>query len=76
MHEVCIHLEAEAVLAIIKQVEQGDWHWVSSDVVAYEINNTPSDERKERLWSMECRASERLELATEASAAMCWANQG
>ena len=57
-----IHLEAESVLAIIKQVEQGDWHWVSSDVVAYEINNTPSDERKERLWSMECRASERLEL--------------
>lgn len=22
-----IHLEAEAVLAIIKQVEQGDWQW-------------------------------------------------
>ncbi len=57
-----IHLEAEAVLAIIKQVEQGDWQWLSSDIVAYEINNTPSDERKERLWSLECRATERLEL--------------
>ena len=27
-----IHLEAESVLSIIKQVEQGDWYWVSSDV--------------------------------------------
>ncbi|MBJ6608994.1 MAG: PIN domain-containing protein [Candidatus Thiothrix moscowensis] len=61
-----IHLEAEAVLAIIRQVEQGHWQWVSSDVVAYEINNTPSDERKERLWSLEISSTERQELTDAA----------
>lgn len=30
-----IHLEAEAVLAIIRQVEFGAWSWVSSDAVSY-----------------------------------------
>ncbi|MDD5057307.1 MAG: PIN domain-containing protein [Sideroxydans sp.] len=60
-----VHLEAEAVLGIIRQVEQAEWTWVSSDAVLYEISKTPNEERKERLWSLESGASLRLEL-TEA----------
>ena len=60
-----VHLEAEAVLGIIKQVEQAEWTWVSSDAVVYEISKTPNEDRKERLWSLESGASERIEL-TEA----------
>ena len=60
-----VHLEAEAVLGIIKQVEQAEWTWVSSDAVVYEISKTPNTDRKERLWSLESGASERTEL-TEA----------
>jgi predicted nucleic acid-binding protein len=57
-----VHLEAEAVLGIIQQVEQTEWTWVSSDAVVYEISKTPNEDRKERLWSLESGASERLEL--------------
>lgn len=60
--QVRIHLEAEAVLAIIKQVELANWTWVSSDAVIYEISKTPNEARKERLWSLESGATERLEL--------------
>lgn len=60
-----IHLESEAVLAIIKQVEQAGWTWVSSEALIYEISKTPNVARKERLWSLESGASERLELNEE-----------
>lgn len=57
-----IHLEAESVLAIVRHVEESEWQWVSSDAVAYEISNTPNEERQERLWSLESRASDILDL--------------
>lgn len=57
-----IHLEAEAVLSIIQSVEDNEWQWISSDAVAYEINKAPNEERQERLWSLESRSTERLEL--------------
>ena len=50
-----VHLEAEAVLAIIQAVEDGEWEWISSDAAAYEINKTPNEERQERLWSLASR---------------------
>lgn len=57
-----IHLEAEAVLAIIRRVEESSWQWISSDAVAYEISNAPNEERRERLWSLESRATDNIEL--------------
>jgi len=57
-----IHLEAEAVLAIVGFVEDGEWEWISSEAVAYEISRTPNEERQERLWSLESRSTERLQL--------------
>jgi len=57
-----IHLEAEAVLAIIRRVEESSWQWISSDAVAYEISNTPNEERQERLWSLESRATDSIDL--------------
>ena len=57
-----IHLEAEAVLSIIRAVEDGEWEWISSEAVAYEINRTPNEERQERLWSLESRSTQRLQL--------------
>lgn len=60
-----IHLEAEAILAIIRQVEFGAWTWISSDVVAYEIYKTPNEERQERLWLIEQKANERVELTED-----------
>jgi predicted nucleic acid-binding protein len=44
-----IHLEAEAVLAIIARCEAGDWEWISSEVVDLETDCTPDAERKRRV---------------------------
>lgn len=57
-----IHLEAEAVLSIIKHIENNEWEWFSSDAVAYEISKTPNEERQDRLWSLESGATEVLSL--------------
>jgi predicted nucleic acid-binding protein len=57
-----IHLEAEAILSIIQSAEDNEWLWISSDAVAYEISKAPNEERQERLWALELRATERLEL--------------
>ena len=60
--QIRVHLEAEAVIAIIGQVENDAWQWISSDAVAYEISKTPNEERQERLWSMESSATTRIAL--------------
>ena len=60
--QIRVHLEAEAVIAIIGQVENEAWQWISSDAVAYEISKTPNEERQERLWSIESSATTRMTL--------------
>lgn len=44
-----IHLEAEAVLAVITQVEQGEHQLLHSEVIDLEIDDTPDSERRQRL---------------------------
>jgi predicted nucleic acid-binding protein len=44
-----IHLEAEAVLVILKRCEAGEWQWISSAVVSYEVENIPNQERRNRI---------------------------
>jgi len=41
-----VHLEAEAVLTILKYVEKKKWSLVNSDAILYEVNNIPDPERK------------------------------
>ncbi|TWI75569.1 putative nucleic acid-binding protein [Desulfobotulus alkaliphilus] len=45
-----IRLESEAVIAILRHVESGEWSLVSSGVVNYEISRTFDNERKSRLF--------------------------
>jgi len=47
-----IRLESEAVILILKHFESGEWTWISSTVVDYEISQTPDPERKRRLNSL------------------------
>ena len=44
-----VHLEAEAVLLILKRCEAGEWQWISSAVVSYEVDNIPNHERRNRI---------------------------
>jgi len=53
-----IHLESEAVVSILRHIEQGEWIWVSSGIVNYEVSRTADQERLQRLRSMTRYASE------------------
>ena len=44
-----IHLEAEAVIAILRHIEYDDWSLIGSGIINYEIDKTPDEERKSRL---------------------------
>lgn len=57
-----IHLEAEAVITILRRVETGDWRWLNSSVVLFEIHQTPNPERKNRLLTLCEAASEIIRL--------------
>ena len=58
-----MHLEAEAVLLILKRCESGEWHWVSSAVVSYEVDQIPNRERRNRVKELLRGATEVLPLS-------------
>jgi len=44
-----IHLESEAIILILKRIRSGDWEWVRSEAVSFEVEQTPDEERKHRV---------------------------
>lgn len=44
-----IRLEAEAVLLILSHVHRGEWRWISSEVLDFEIEQIPDAERRRRV---------------------------
>jgi len=44
-----IRLEAEAVLLILTHLEAGEWEWIGSEVLNFEIERTPDPERRHRV---------------------------
>jgi predicted nucleic acid-binding protein len=44
-----VHMETEAIEAILLHAEQGDWHWVGSEALMYEVRNLADVERKGRI---------------------------
>ncbi|MEA3351664.1 MAG: PIN domain-containing protein [Chloroflexota bacterium] len=53
-----IRLESESILLILRQLHNQEWEWVSSDVIPYEILQTPDAERRERVRLMASFAHE------------------
>ncbi len=47
-----IKLETEAILLILKRIELREWEWVSSETMNFEIAQTPSVERRNRVNSL------------------------
>ena len=45
-------LEAEAVLLILRRLETGEWNWIGSEALSFEIQQTPDFERRLRLHHM------------------------
>jgi predicted nucleic acid-binding protein len=61
-----VRLEAEAVLLILKRCESGEWQWISSAVVSYEVDNIPNQERRNRVKELLRGAKEVLPLSDSA----------
>ena len=47
-----IRLESEAILLILDRVEAGGWNWVGSDVLRFEVEQTPDPERRLRVSTL------------------------
>lgn len=46
-----VRLEAEAVSLILEKFFQGEWGWIGSEVLNYEIERHPDPETRERILS-------------------------
>lgn len=64
-----IHLESEAVIAILKNIESNRWMWISSTVVLFEVNRAPSLDRRRRLFKLCDQATAIIRLDDEIHAA-------
>lgn len=47
-----IHLESEAVVLILQHVRSGNWEWISSEALNFEVGQTPDIERRQRVQSL------------------------
>jgi predicted nucleic acid-binding protein len=47
-----VRLEAEAVALILGIIDEGEWEWVSSEAVDFEIDQMPDVERKAAVQSL------------------------
>ena len=57
-----IHLESEAVLTILKYVEQESWTMINSDAILIEISKIPDPERKARVQFTLFNAKEHIKI--------------
>jgi predicted nucleic acid-binding protein len=57
-----IRLEAEAVLLLLRSIEDGSSEWVGGTVLEYEIDQIADPERRRRLRRMMDAASRRIEV--------------
>lgn len=64
-----VHLESEAVIAILRNMESNKWVWISSTVVLFEVNRAPSLDRRRRLLKLCDQASSIVKLDEEIYAA-------
>lgn len=44
-----VKLETEAIVLILKHIKANEWSWIGSEILNFEINQTPDLERKNRL---------------------------
>ena len=60
-----IHIETEAKLAIQQMIKDNDITLIWSDVLDYENNDNPFEERREKIGEWEALASDRVEMNDE-----------
>jgi predicted nucleic acid-binding protein len=66
--QVRVHLESEAVLAIIERAEDGRWTLLSSAALEFELAQTPDPERRARTLKLLSAAQQRAAVSATESA--------
>ena len=59
-----IRLEAESVVLILSHFEAGDWQWIGSEAVDFEIAQTPDDERRTRIQLLASHVGETVSVGS------------
>jgi predicted nucleic acid-binding protein len=57
-----IHLESEAIKAILSLCQHSQWHLIISQITQFEIANTPDDSRRKTLELMIAHAEQTIEI--------------
>lgn len=57
-----IHLEAEAILTILKIIESGHWILLNSDGIFYETSKNPDSEKKTKVHFILSKAKEYIKI--------------
>ncbi len=60
--QVRVRLEAEAVLAILSRIEDGEWEWVGSEVLMDEIEQMPDTQKLSRTKLLSGFIQENIEI--------------
>lgn len=59
-----IRLESEAILLIMARLQSGEWLWLGSEAIAYEVGQTPDPERRRRVAVLASAARQSVSLTT------------
>lgn len=66
-----IHLESEAVVLILQHIRLGNWEWISSEALSFEVGQTPDIERRRRVESLLRYADHTLLMETSVVKRTC-----
>lgn len=60
-----IHLESDAVLAVLDNCQNGIWVLIGSEVVDFEVSLMPDSERRKRVAALAALAQDRIRINDE-----------
>lgn len=60
--QIRVRLEAEAVLAILSRIENGEWDWVGSEILIDEIEQMPDTQKSSRIKLLSEFIRENIEI--------------
>jgi len=47
-----IRLESEAIMLVLAHMQSGEWEWIASDVLNYEVSQIADHERRYRIMAL------------------------
>jgi hypothetical protein len=60
-----IRLESEAIVIVLEKFRSGEWQWLSSEALLYELRQNPDVEKRQRTLALAQMAHESVALTEE-----------